>query len=121
MKKLDIWIADLTHTAQGISANTFPLGASYVYSYAKQELDKDFNFKLFKFPNHLSEALSSKLPSMLCFSAYSWNFELSYKFASLVKKRNPNVIITFGGPNFPTEDFEKLNFLNQRKNQWFYH
>ncbi len=120
MNKIDIWIVDLTHTAQGISANTFPLGASYVYSYAKRELENDFNFRLFKFPDHLSKALSSQFPTMLCFSAYSWNFELSYKFATLVKKRNPNTVITFGGPNFPTEDFEKLNFLNQRKNIDFF-
>ena len=26
MKKINIWFADLTHTAQGISAATFPLG-----------------------------------------------------------------------------------------------
>jgi len=36
MKKPHIWISDLTHTAQGISSLSFPLGASYVYSYAKQ-------------------------------------------------------------------------------------
>ena len=88
MKKQNIWISDLTHTAQGISANTFPLGASYVYSYAKQQLGKDFNFKLFKFPDNLADALKVCSPQMLCFSAYSWNFELSYKFASLAKKRD---------------------------------
>ena len=42
MSKKNIWISDLTHTAQGISANTFPLGASYVYSYAKQEFGDEF-------------------------------------------------------------------------------
>jgi hypothetical protein len=91
MKKPHIWISDLTHTAQGISANTFPLGASYVYTYAKQQLGKDFNFKLFKFPDSLSDALKVLSPQMLCFSAYSWSFELSYKFASLAKKRDPNL------------------------------
>ena len=35
MKKVNIWLSDLTHTAQGISAATFPLGVSFVYSYAK--------------------------------------------------------------------------------------
>ena len=57
MKKPHIWISDLTHTAQGISANTFPLGVSYVYSYAKQQLGKDFNFKLFKFPSSSTKRL----------------------------------------------------------------
>ena len=46
MSKKDIWISDLTHTAQGISANTFPLGASCVFTYAKNQLGTDFNFKL---------------------------------------------------------------------------
>ena len=32
MKKQDIWISDLSHTAAGISAATFPLGASFVFS-----------------------------------------------------------------------------------------
>ena len=36
MKK-SIWISDLTHTAQGIGANGFPLGASYIYSYTKKK------------------------------------------------------------------------------------
>ena len=120
MKKIDIWIADLTHTAQGISTNTFPLGASYVYAYAKRELHNNFNFKLFKFPNDLNKALKSQLPKMLCFSAYSWNFELSYKFATLVKEKDPSVVITFGGPNFPTEDFEKNEFLRKRTNIDFF-
>ena len=41
IKKQSIWISDLTHTAQGSSSWTFPLGASYVFSYAKQELGDD--------------------------------------------------------------------------------
>ena len=114
MKKPHIWISDLTHTAQGISANTFPLGASYVYSYAKQQLGKDFNFKLFKFPDNLAEELKVYSPQMLCFSAYSWSFELSCKFASLAKKRDPNLVVVFGGPNFPTEKVEKFEFLQKR-------
>ena len=46
MKKINIWFADLTHTAQGISAATFPLGVSFVYSYAKKIFGKEFNYDL---------------------------------------------------------------------------
>ena len=113
MKKRDIWISDLTHTATGISAHTFPLGASYVYAYAKQELDKDFNFQLFKFPSDLNTSLRKTSPTMLCFSNYSWNFELSCKFAFLAKQRDPNVVTVFGGPNFPTDTSEKINFIKR--------
>ena len=120
MKKRDIWISDLTHTAQGITSHTFPLGVSLVYSYAKQELGKEFNFKLFKFPSQLSDAMNEKSPAMLCFSNFSWNLELGYKFAHLAKLKNPNVVTVFGGPNFPTEQAEKLDFLKKRPAIDFY-
>ena len=112
-KKLDIWICDLTHTEQGIVSRTFPLGASCVFTYAKKELGNEFNFRLFKFPSSLNEALLKKSPAMLCFSNYKWNFELSYKFASLAKQRDPNLITVWGGPNFPIDLNEKIEFLKK--------
>ena len=42
-----VYIADLTHTGNGTMALTFPLGASYVASYAKKILGEKFDFKLF--------------------------------------------------------------------------
>ena len=120
LKKKDIWIADLSHTTQGISAINFPLGASYVAAYAKKELSNSCDVQLFKFPSHLAEALHKKSPTMLCFSDYCWNFELAYRFASLAKKRDPNVITVFGGPNFPTDPQEKLEFLKKRTAIDFY-
>lgn len=83
MVKLEIWFTDLTHTAQGISANTFPLGVSFVASYAKQQFGSKFDFKLFKFPEHLNESLTQQNPVVLCFSNYSWNLELAYKLAKV--------------------------------------
>ena len=112
-KNHDIWISDLTHTEQGIVSRTFPLGASCVYSYAKKILGKQFNFKLFKFPSRLNEELRQKSPTMLCFSNYKWNFNLSYKFAYLAKLRNPNLITVWGGPNFPIDINEKIKFLQK--------
>ena len=113
-KKLDIWICDLTHTEQGIVSRTFPLGASCVFTYAKKELSNEFNFRLFKFPSYLNDALREESPAMLCFSNFEWNLELSYKFASLAKQRDPNVIIVLGGPNFPIDINEKVEFLQKR-------
>jgi len=119
MKKA-IWISDLTHTAQGIGANGFPLGASYIYSYAKKNFENEFDFKLFKLPIHLQEALQHTSPTILSFSNYSWNLELGYTFAFLAKQRDPNVIVVFGGPNFPTDENEKLDFLKKKSAIDFY-
>jgi len=112
-KKHEIWISDLTHTAQGIVSRTFPLGAGCVFSYAKKELGSDYNFKLFKFPSNLNDSLTKKSPKMLCFSNYKWNFELSYKFATLAKQRDPNLITVWGGPNFPIALNEKIDFFKK--------
>ena len=119
MKKA-IWISDLTHTAQGIGANGFPLGASYIYAYAKKIFGDEFDFKLFKLPAHLEEDLRSTSPTIFSFSNYSWNLELGYKFAFLAKQRDPNVVTVFGGPNFPTDENEKLNFLKKKPAIDFY-
>lgn len=108
------YFADLTHTAQGISAATFPLGVSYVMSYAKAQLGSELDCRLFKFPSDLDSALRNEWPDILCFSNYSWNFELAYKFAALSKERDPNLVVVFGGPNFPEVPEEKLAFLKNR-------
>ena len=119
MKKA-IWISDLTHTAQGIGANGFPLGASYIYAYAKKIFRNEFDFKLFKLPAHLEEELRSTSPTIFSFSNYSWNLELGYKFALLAKQRDPSVVAVFGGPNFPTDENEKLDFLKKKPAIDFY-
>ena len=111
MANNSIFFADLTHTAQGISAPTFPLGVSYVAAYAQQELGKDFNFRLFKFPADLERALREEPPLALCLSNYSWNFELSYKLASRAKARYPDMAVICGCPNIPTNEEDQREYL----------
>ncbi len=119
--KRKIYFADLTHTAQGIGAPTFPLGVSFVASYAIQELGTDdFVFHLFKFPTALEAALRENPPDILCLSNYSWNFELSYKLGHLLKRQFPHVVVVMGGPNFPIDPEEKLSFLRRRPAIDFY-
>jgi radical SAM superfamily enzyme YgiQ (UPF0313 family) len=119
-RKKKVYFADLTHTAQGISASTFPLGISYIVSHAKHHLGADFDLELYKFPKDLEAALRREAPAILCFSNYSWNLEISYKLASLAKARDPRLITVFGGPNFPIDMAEKLEFLGQRPAMDFY-
>jgi radical SAM superfamily enzyme YgiQ (UPF0313 family) len=110
----NVFLADLTHTALGISALSFPLGTAYVASFAKMEHGDDFEFQLFKFPEDLARNIVEHRPSVLAFSNYAWNFEIGYKIAAWAKELLPNITIIFGGPNFPTDDLEKEIFLRQR-------
>jgi radical SAM superfamily enzyme YgiQ (UPF0313 family) len=115
-----LFFADLTHTAQGISASTFPLGVSYVMSYARQQLGDDFEMQLFKMPHDLERACRDRRPLILACSNYSWNLELTLTLARLAKKQDPSLIVILGGPNFPTEPIEQQEFLEQRPEIDFY-
>jgi hypothetical protein len=119
MKK-KIFIADLTHTARGIHASTFPLGTAYVASFAQEALGEDFEIKLFKFPEELSQRIVDDHPVVLALSNYSWNLQLGYKLSCWAKKQYPDLIVVFGGPNFPIVASEKNRFLKQHSAVDFY-
>ena len=106
-----IYFADLTHTAQGIHAKCMPLGAALVASYIKRKFCDIFDVDLFKMPVDFERAVLNKNPDILCFSNYAWNLRLTVAFAKLVKQINPQLIIIFGGPNFPHNDIERRDFL----------
>ena len=112
--KTKVYLADLTHTENGISALTFPLGTAMVASYAKKELESDFDFRLFKFPDQLSQAIAEDPPQVLACSNYSWNLELTYKLCAWAKRQSPGLIVVFGGPNFPVSSEEKAVFFLKR-------
>ena len=109
-----IYIADLTHTGNGTMALTFPLGASYVASYAKKILGDKYDFKLFKYQDRLHKAFLEESPLVLGLSNYCWNIELGYKLIEWAKKINPKLIVIIGGPNFPTVTNDKIEFLKHR-------
>jgi radical SAM superfamily enzyme YgiQ (UPF0313 family) len=119
--KNNVYFADLTHTVTGMNAPTFPLGISFVHSYAKKMLEEEnYAFELFKFPNELAEAITKYPPTILALSNYSWNFDLAYKICNWAKKINPGIISVFGGPNFPVMADEKIYFLESYKDIDFY-
>lgn len=115
-----IYLADLTHTSLGIHASTFPLGTAFVASYAHEILGDRFKVKLFKFPEDLCSAISENKPDILALSNYSWNLELGYAICVRAKRQYPNLVVIFGGPNFPVDHPEKINFLKARPAVDFY-
>jgi len=112
-KSRSILFADLSHTASGYNAPTFPLGVSLVYSYAKSIFKDKYNYNLFRFPEPLIEKITKSSFDILALSNYSWNFELGYSIAKYAHNINKEATIIFGGPNFPTNAKEKEDYLKK--------
>jgi radical SAM superfamily enzyme YgiQ (UPF0313 family) len=106
-----IYFADLTHTAQGIQAKCMPLGAGLLAAYIKREFKDSLDVSLFKIANDLERAVLEQCPDILCMSNYAWNSRLTVAFTQLVKQINPELIVIFGGPNFPLKADERQDFL----------
>jgi radical SAM superfamily enzyme YgiQ (UPF0313 family) len=115
-----VYFADLTHTAQGVMSKIFPIGTATVAAYARQEIGDELDVELFKFPEELDKALSSKIPDILCLSNYAWNLQMANTFAMAAKKEKPNLVVVFGGPNFPDSQEERTQFLKKYSSIDFY-
>jgi len=105
-----VYFADLSHPTHVTKA--FPLGISCVASYAKQELGNMIDIDLFKMPADLEKAFSFKKPEVLCLSSYPWNLHLGYTFAKAAKESYPDLVVVFGGPNFPLTYEEQVDFFH---------
>jgi radical SAM superfamily enzyme YgiQ (UPF0313 family) len=118
--KFKIYFADLTHTGMTINANNFPLGVGLVAAYASQEFNDNIEMSIYKYPEELDQALREETPHVLCMSNYSWNANLTYIFAEQVKRHHPEVVVIFGGPNFPLNRGLREAFLVDRPAIDFY-
>jgi len=116
-----IWLCDLTHTKQTIASDSMPLGIASIASYVKQEMEDKVDFRLFKYPEKLIKAfLSENKPKIIGFSNYIWNLDLSYSIVKKIKEIDPSIVVVFGGPNYPLDDFAQKEFLQKRQLIDFY-
>lgn len=112
-KKLQVYLADLTHDGPILSSNVFPLSIGLVGAYLLKMNPDTVEVELFKYPDDLSTALERRRPEIIGFANYSWNIELSYGYAKAIKKLWPEVVVVFGGPNYGLSD-EEANAFWQR-------
>lgn len=119
MKK-EIVFADLAHD-RDVSNASFPLGISFIASYAKKMLNEDeINISLFKYTKDFKQHLENNRPDIVGFSNFSWSIDLSHEFATRIKKHRQNTIILAGGPNFPIEEEKQKKFLKKYDSIDFY-
>jgi radical SAM superfamily enzyme YgiQ (UPF0313 family) len=110
--KHPVWLCDLTHTFQTLATNRIPLGIGMIASYCRKQLGELISIHLFKFLDTLIEALKREPdPLIVGFANYVWNQNLNMEVAKRIKKRIPDSVIVFGGPNFPSEDNRQTKFL----------
>lgn len=101
---MKIWLCDLTHDQQVIASDTMPSNVAYIASYLLDRSKHEHKVKLFKFPGKILKQIEAgNLPDVIGFSHFMWNARLSLAIAEEMKRINPNLIIVFGGLNYPLE------------------
>jgi len=110
VEKTLIYMADLSHTGQVVSANVHPLGIGVIAAYALKEHSTSVEIELFKYPEDLAQALENRPPDIMGFANYSWNLNIAYDFAQRIKLKHPEVVIVFGGPNYGLTEEELADF-----------
>ncbi len=116
-RPVKIFLGDLVHTWEKASTWTFPLNIGFISAYASKILGDDVEFRLFKRPEKMIEALRNDPPDVVGFSYYVWNANLNGLLCKIAKDANPHVLSVGGGPNFTsintTEEKAAQVFQNQ--------
>lgn len=111
-----LFLSDLSHvTAGGLTSEFIPYGVgcikSYFCEYAKSR--ERYDLRLFQDPEPFIASYLRDLPSVIAFSNYSWNRDVSYALAEEVKRLRPQTLVVFGGPNYPLEDPVRERWLKK--------
>jgi len=109
-KKIDVYLADLTHSGGVLSANFFPLGIGCVGAFLAKSLAETAEVELFRYPDDLSNALAKCVPQVMGFANYSWNLNISYEYIKRIKQKNPETVTVMGGPNYGLSKKEMADF-----------
>jgi radical SAM superfamily enzyme YgiQ (UPF0313 family) len=114
MKKLSIYLANLSHFHDGIaSTESIPLNIGFLATYLKKYLKEDCQICLFNSPYKLEKVLDEKVPDIFACSNYVWNFNLNYLYLSHIKKHFPDTLTIMGGPNYPGTVKKQEAFLHK--------
>jgi len=113
-KPLKIFFCDLTYDTVILVSDAIPINIGYIGSYAKKIFNDEISVELFKYPQEAINSIKQEKPDLLCLSNYSWNSNLSEHVASIAKEVNPNVITAQGGPNFPHNEQQQIDYLKSR-------
>lgn len=118
MKKKNIYFSQVNYsTGSGkFKGYWFPYSVATIWAYVQQFQWVTDNFQLQEllFKRETPEELLDRIeePHIFCFSNYVWNYEYNKKVAESIKKKYPNCLISFGGPQVTKFPKEKKFFEN---------
>ena len=61
------------------------------------------------------QSLEDTPPDIIAFGSYTWNTQLSYRTASYLRQRFPEMVITMGGPNVSPNVLSTELMANQHR------
>ncbi|HFD87493.1 MAG TPA: hypothetical protein ENJ35_07450, partial [Gammaproteobacteria bacterium] len=121
MTKKTIYMIDLAHESSlGIGSDTMPLQLGLISAYCLQELGDQVDIEIFKFTDEFEEAALKKAPFLIGVSNYLWNIDISSKYIKALRQRYPEVITVCGGPNYPDEMEDQVEWLADHPEMDFY-
>jgi radical SAM superfamily enzyme YgiQ (UPF0313 family) len=111
----DLPVRPELHDGQGLTSEFIPYGVGCIESYFREHARSrdQFDVVLFQDPERFIERFLEDPPAVVAFSNYSWNRELSYALARCAKRRHPETLVVFAGPNYPLEDPLRERWLQQ--------
>ena len=118
MKKKNTYFSQVNYsTGSGkFKGYWFPYSVATIWAYVQQFEWVTDNFQLQEllFKRETPEELLDRIeePHIFCFSNYVWNYEYNKKIAEAVKKKYPNCLISFGGPQVTKRPKENKLFEN---------
>lgn len=112
-EKIKVGLVQINNSFSG--QNYLPYSVGILQAYAQQHLQNPNNYE-FLLPVYrripVEEAVDQLTAAqVICFSAYVWNIRVSLEIAKRIKKRWPEKITVFGGPQVPKriDDFMSQN------------
>ena len=118
MKKKNIYFSQVNYsTGSGkFKGYWFPYSVATIWAYVQQFqwVTENFQLQELLFKRETPEELLDRIeePHIFCFSNYVWNYEYNKKIAEAVKKKYPNCLISFGGPQVTKFPKQKKFFEN---------
>jgi radical SAM superfamily enzyme YgiQ (UPF0313 family) len=117
MSRHRVFLGDLTHVGPlgyGTEMTPYPVACIKAWLLERSRYATALDVELFKHPQKFIDAFLARAPAVVGLSNYMWNLDLSYTIAVEIKRRNPNTLVVFGGPNFPLEDAQREAWLRAR-------